>query len=116
MYEKINGSLGEFCERYLGGEVFYQMDSGHGYDLGSSVSASSLLRYYQGGVYTKSEPKWYENLGEGEGVLCWVWDEFEEDKCLGIISKYEPESCYKYVGTGTDRWENAKPLTSRKNY
>ena len=68
-HQKFSGSLGEFAERYINGETFYQLDASQAYEIPLSIKAVDLKSYYEQCVYELVQPIWYENLGDG--VLCW---------------------------------------------
>lgn len=111
-YTLFAGTLGEFAERYINGEQFYQLDAkGDGYMLSEDFRSSLLKSYYDGGVFTKEEPKWYENLGDG--VLCWVLDNSDKVKSIAIVTDTHDEE-YVYLDSEGSIWQHALPFTKEE--
>lgn len=62
-------------------------------------------------VYLKNKPKpWYEK-DLGKGILCFVWDDWEECKSLRLVTGYVTENDYYKFRTKYSVYKNATPLT-----
>ena len=112
-HQKFSGSLGEFAERYIHGETFYQLDASQAYEISKDLPASYLKHYYESGVLEKVNTPWYESLGDG--VLCWVMNEDgEEFSALPfLIDAYYEDATYKYSNANAAFFD-AKPLTKEE--
>jgi hypothetical protein len=68
--------------------------------------------FYKGGKYKPYiETHWYDNIPE-QGVLCWVWNNKQENKIVDIIKCKDGE--YYISALDNIRWGNATPLTEEK--
>tara|TARA_R110000782_G_scaffold270483_1_gene371780 strand:- start:9567 stop:10256 length:690 start_codon:yes stop_codon:yes gene_type:complete len=110
-HQPFKGTLGEFAERYINGDTFHSMDSGHAYALPDNIKAVDLKGYYQSGVFELVEPVWYENLGDG--VLCWVWDSDQHNRPIELVINYNHNATRLYETIG-DSYSNAQPLTKEE--
>ena len=69
----------------------------------------------------KPKPKpeeWYDNIPE-KGILCWVWDEFEEYKIANIVINTvnnEHGLFYKTDSLMGNSWRNAEPIKPKECY
>jgi len=61
-----------------------------------------------------TESHWYDNIPE-EGVLCWVWDDYNEMQ-IGIVTKYYYSYQLRKYKTYNNEYIHAKPIIESDLY
>lgn len=57
---------------------------------------------------------WYKKQIQSQGVLCWLWDERDYDRSLGIVIEYDDTESYPFITSYGQNWRNAKPVTENE--
>ena len=108
-------TIGELVKRLVDGEVFHtdrstlkfipdsvqpfnDIAAGNYYNIDWSVIELHSL---------KVEAKWYEDITDP--VICWAWDENDEEKSLVLIENYYPHDEWKFKAN-IGPFQNAEPV------
>ena len=99
---------------YLSSEIYFDENKMNPfmYRLSHNGKEEELQREWSNIAEYKIKVEWHENIPKG-GVLCWIWDFKEKNKFIGIISEYNKENPFSFIGSNCN-WKNAIPLTEEE--
>ena len=69
----------------------------------------ALDRAWDSFNFLAEEKQWYEALPD-KGLLCYIWDDEELDKDIGIVTKYTDDITYPFRA-GCEGYKHATPVT-----
>lgn len=68
------------------------------------------------------EPNWYDNIPD-DGIICWVWDNYEDRKCLRLVVGFRQGAKYPFEGAVNgfiketiSNWKHAEPVKCSELY
>ncbi len=121
----VDDEWAELRKAQADGAMIQMLDRGSNIDLPKDWWKTSFYKIYKTGSpnnYCIKPKEWYEDIPK-EGVICWVWDNYEDRKCLRLVVGFRQGAKYPFEGAVNgfiketiSNWKHAEPVKCNELY